>query len=204
MPENHRACADEPEDGAVVEKVLCGCTDDFEILLTRYRGYIFKIVSGLLPPDAVADSCQEIFIDIFRSLNNFDQRKNFRKWIAGIAVHRCHDYWRMKYRNREIPESELTAEHRDWVASITDNLAREHFDQIQQQKEAREIIQHALAGLSAKDRIVLTLVHLEGLPVKEVAEILDWSLVNVKVRAHRSRTRLHKVLSAMLEGVNNG
>ena len=204
MPENHRTDADEPEDGAVVEKVLYGRTDDFEILLTRYRGYIFKIVSGLLPPDAVADSCQDIFIDIFRSLNNFDQRKNFRKWIAGIAVHRCHDYWRMKYRNREIPESELTAEHRDWVASITDNLAREHFDQVQQQKEAREIIQHALAGLSVKDRIVLTLVHLEGLPVKEVAEILDWSLVNVKVRAHRSRTRLHKVLSAMLEGANNG
>jgi len=46
--------------------------------------------------------------------------------------------------------------------------------------------------------MVLTLVHLDGYTVKEAAEMLGWSVINVKVRAYRSREKIRKQIAALL------
>jgi len=52
--------------------------------------------------------------------------------------------------------------------------------------------------LSPENRAVLTLVHLDGHSVREAASLLGWSVVNVKVRAHRARQALRKILGTGL------
>jgi RNA polymerase sigma-70 factor (ECF subfamily) len=47
--------------------------------------------------------------------------------------------------------------------------------------------------------MVVTLVHLDGLSVKEAAAMLGWSTVTVKVRSHRSRKRLQRIILDLLE-----
>jgi RNA polymerase sigma-70 factor (ECF subfamily) len=59
---------------------------------------------------------------------------------------------------------------------------------------AAELLQWALGHLSAENRLVLTLVHLDGYSVREAAGLLGWSAVNVKVRAHRARQLLRTLL----------
>jgi RNA polymerase sigma-70 factor (ECF subfamily) len=78
--------------------------------------------------------------------------------------------------------------------------SRDAFDHTETQKEMQEILQRALADLSAEDRMVITLVHLEGLSIKEAAEVLGWSSINVKVRIHRSRKKMRKRIETMLAG----
>ena len=63
-----------------------------------------------------------------------------------------------------------------------------------EQQEAREVLDWALNKLSAEDRMVIELVYLEGLSGKEAAELLGWSVTNVKVRSFRSRKKLQKLL----------
>ena len=46
------------------------------------------------------------------------------------------------------------------------------------------------------DRLVLTLLHLEGNSVEEIAEVTGWSKSMVKVQAHRARARLRKLVEA--------
>jgi len=48
--------------------------------------------------------------------------------------------------------------------------------------------------LSAPERIILELVYLEEYSHREAAELLGWSVVNVKVRAHRARKKLTRIL----------
>ena len=67
------------------------------------------------------------------------------------------------------------------------------------QKEAAELLDWALANLSAEDRMVVELIYLEGLTGKEAADLLGWSIANVKVRAFRSRKRLKKLLKETME-----
>jgi RNA polymerase sigma-70 factor, ECF subfamily len=187
-------------DDAIVGRILRGQIDHFSLLLNRYQRYVFRIVSGFLPPGAVADFCHDIFVEAYRSLAKYENGTIFKSWLTGIAVHCCHDYWRQHYRNREIPLSSLTENHQDWLDTVIASEASEVFASAGLQKEAGEILQQAVAGLSVKDRMLLTLVHLEGFSVRETARILGWSTINVKVRAHRSRQKLRRQVIAMLQG----
>ena len=62
------------------------------------------------------------------------------------------------------------------------------------QQDAREVLQWALARLSPENRLVVMLVHLEGYSVREAATLLGWTVINVKVRAHRARRLLRTIL----------
>ena len=146
------------------------------------------------------DFSHDIFVEVYRSLPQYNDRDAFKKWLASIAIRRCYDYWRKHYRNREMPLSSLTEDHQRWVDDVAAGQARDDFAHIEGQKEAREILQWAMADLAPKDRVVLTLVHLEGFSVKEAAQTLGWSPVNVKVRAHRSREKLRKKIEALQKG----
>ena len=192
--------SDETEDTDIISRILDGRVDDFELLLNRYRGYVFKIVSGILPADAVPDVSHDVFVEVYRSLPKYEDRTTFKKWLAGIAIHVSYDYWRERYRIPEIPESSLTEDHRKWIDRVVAAQAENAFESLEMQKEAREILQWAMKGLSAEDRMILTLVHLEGLSVKEVAKALNRSMINVKVRAYRSREKMRKRIASMFEG----
>ncbi|MFO0731184.1 MAG: sigma factor-like helix-turn-helix DNA-binding protein [Nitrospiraceae bacterium] len=48
---------------------------------------------------------------------------------------------------------------------------------------------------------MLQLVYLEGRTVREAATLLGWSLINVKVRAHRARKALHTILTTGTRGL---
>lgn len=200
MKSHVASAAEETDDGEIVRRVLQGQVDEFETLLVRYRGYVMKIVSGFLPAEAVADFAQDIFVEVFKSLPAYGKRHDFKNWLAGLTIRRCYDYWRHHYRNMEIPASALTEDHAQWVEKVATTGARDAFSQSEAQAEARDLLQWAMAALSAKDRMVLTLVYLEGFSVKEAAGLLGWSPVNVKVRAHRSRMKLKQRIAAMLEG----
>ena len=52
-----------------------------------------------------------------------------------------------------------------------------------------------MKGLSAEDRMILTLVHLEEYSTAEAAKLLRWSVPKVKIRAYRARKRLRKALA---------
>src|SRR2546430_14107767 len=63
---------------------------------------------------------------------------------------------------------------------------------------SRDLAVKLLARLSAEDRLVLTLLDVEGFSVAEIAEMTSWSVSKVKVRAHRARAHLRRVLRRYL------
>jgi len=59
---------------------------------------------------------------------------------------------------------------------------------------SRDLALKLLTRLSAEDQLVLTLLDVEGFSVAEIAEMTNWSISKVKVRAHRARAHLRRVL----------
>nr|WP_320048198.1 RNA polymerase sigma factor [uncultured Desulfuromonas sp.] len=198
-----RICQEEEDDQKIVRQVLAGQHDVFEQLMTRYQNYVFKIVSGILPNDVVEETAQDVFIEVYRSLAKYNQQMPFKKWLAGIAVHRSYDYWRRYYRSKEVPLSALTPDHQEWIDGVISHHATEQFERSEARQEARELLHYALSDLTEKDRIALTLVYLEGLTVKEAAKVLGWSAINVRVRAHRSREKMRQKLAPLICGEEN-
>lgn len=189
---------DPEEEQALIDRIVQGRVDDFALLLGRYQGYVCKILSGLLPAELVTDMAHEVFVEAFRSLAGYQRRTAFKHWLAGIALKRCQDHWRHRYRRRETPLSTLAEEHQSWLDAVLADEAGAIHARNEAEAEAREILSLALATLSPKDRLVVTLVHLEGCSVRETAAMLGISSINVKVRAHRSRKALRTFITALL------
>lgn len=185
-------------DSEIVRRVVGGDREAFSALVKRHGALVQRTVARHVPRDRAEDLVQESFIRAFQSLANFQLGSKFPEWLATITVRTCYDYWRSHYRSRERAESTLTEQHRDWADRVTASLSQEQFDEEVRRKEAREVLDYALGTLSPDDRMVVTLVHLEGLSIEEAAQQMDWTAVNVKVRAHRARRRMRQALEALL------
>lgn len=183
-------------DAEIVGRIIeHGEVDLFSYLVERYSGYVFKIAHNHLPPEHVEETAHEVFIRCYQSLGGFNNSGSFKNWLSSIAVRACYDFWRKSYQKHEVPFSALADdEHVDWLERVTGDAARRNFAASVRRGEAREILAWALSKLSAADRMVLELVHVEEYTCSEAADLLGWSVANVKIRSFRSRKKLQLLL----------
>ena len=184
-------------DTEIVNQVVSGDVNAFERLLKRYQAHVVRIVKKHIPFDKVEEVAQDVFVRTYESLPTFKGDDGFKQWLSTITIRTCYDFWRKHYRYREIPLSSLSEKHQVWLEEATSNSSSQSFYERDSQKEAREILDWALDKLSPEDRMVLELVYLEGYSIKEAANLLGWSTVNVKVRSFRARKKLHKLIKKM-------
>ncbi len=189
----------ERSDLKIISEVLDGDTNRFEVLIDRHREHVFRIVGRRVPREDVEEIAHDVFVRAWSSLPSYRGESPFQYWLSKIAVRTCHDYWRRRYRSKEAPMSSLGEDHADWLESTMAGEPENSFNSAESRMLARDVMMRALEQLSPADRAVIELVHLEERPVKEAADLLGWSTANVKVRAHRSRKKLKKILEKMEE-----
>jgi len=182
-------------DVEIVNLVIRGNVNAFEILLKRYKPYVAGIVKKHVPFSEVGDVSQDVFIRAYQSLRTCKGKDNFKQWLFTISVRTCHDFWRKHYKSHEYPMSALTPKHQEWMENIIANESCHVFNRQTFQNEAREVLDWALDRLSAGDRMIIELVYLEGFSGQEAAKLLNWSIGKVKMRLFRSRKKLKKLLS---------
>ncbi len=189
------------DDKEIIQKVLGGEVDAFELLVTRYKEDVMKIAIKHLPYDQTEETAHVVFVKAYQSLPSFEHKSSFKTWLSSIAVRTCYDYWRGQYRSREISMSSLTEKHQDWLEGVLAEQANQSLQEKGEREEAREVLDWALNQLSPEDRMVLNLVYLEELSGKEAAKLLGWSTANVKIRTYRSRRKLYRLLSEVSAGL---
>jgi RNA polymerase sigma-70 factor (ECF subfamily) len=188
-----------PSDAEIIRHVIDGDPNAFESLLIRYKDSVLRIVKRHVPFNEVEEVAQNSFIRVFKALPTFKGKGEFKQWLSAITVRTCYDYWRKAYRSREIPMSSLTERHQEWLEEVISDQSGSAIHEKGAQKEAGELLDWALAKLSAEDRMVVELVYLEGLTGKEAADLLGWTVSNVKVRSFRSRKKLKRLLTEMMK-----
>jgi RNA polymerase sigma-70 factor, ECF subfamily len=186
-------------DSEIVRQVLEGNVNSFESLMLRYKDLVLRIVKKHVPFSEIEEMAQETFIRAYQSLSGFKSKGDFKQWLASIAVRTCYDYWRKVYRNKEITMSSLTERHQKWLEEVISDQPEAPFHDDDVQKEATELLEWAMEKLAPEDRMVLDLIYFEGLSGKEAAELLGWSVANIKVRAFRSRNKLKKLLKETIK-----
>jgi len=188
-----------PSDAEIIRQVVAGDVNAFDQLLKKYKNYVSGILKKHLPYNQVADVAQDVFIRTYQSLPNYKGGSLFDQWLSTIAVRACYDFWRKTYKSKELSFSSFTENHEVWLEETLSDESSQSFQEKGLQKEAREILDWGLERLSAEDRMVMELIYLEGHSVKETAQLLGWSMANVKIRSFRSRRKLYKILSRQLE-----
>ena len=190
------------DDREIIDRVLRGEIDRFADLIARHRQHVLKIVSGHVPADQAAEVAHDVFVRAYRSLTKFSQQVPFEHWLSRLAVRSCYDFWRAR-RRLDIPVSTLTADQAGWLDRALAAESDARFHEQADQRESHEVLDWALAQLSPENRLVLTLVYLESRSVREAADLLGWSMVNVKVRCHRARQKLRTLFLQEWERQHN-
>jgi RNA polymerase sigma-70 factor (ECF subfamily) len=113
--------------------------------------------SGASAADA-DDLAQEVFLVVWRRWRDYDPARPLRPWLAGIAFRVVHDHFRRN--RREVPSGFVDGEDQ---LSPLDHLAA---------ARARALVLRALAVLPERQRRVMILHELEGMPISELAEAL--------------------------------
>lgn len=185
-------------DGAVIDRILGGDVDEFRLLMDRYAEHVGRIAGRRVPREDTGEVVQDIFVRAYLSLSTYAGRGDFKWWLSRIAERACHDYWRARYKRRERPSSALSEDQAHWVARAAAEQSIRADAEGAASREARELLSWALDRLSPEDRAVLELVHIEERPAAEAAALLGWSVVNVKVRAYRSRRKLRAILERLI------
>ena len=177
--------AEQPSDESLISATLAGDEGAFALLVARYKRRIFGLAARFArDSDEVEDICQEVFIKAFENLAAFRHDAPFEHWLTRIAVRASHDA--LRRRRREKGQSGFD----DYVFEVRDQGA----DARHEAHLARELLKWALSRVKEEERIVITLLELEGYSVREISSLTGWSESNVKVRAHRARQVLKRVL----------
>ena len=183
-----------------VRRVLDGDVEAFAGVVHAHRRLIAADLARRLPAQDVPEVAQDVFLRAFRSLPNFRGEAPFRIWLLRIARHAALDFWRKKYRRRDLLHADLDeAGLRNVEAAEQERLAEQATDR-DARAAAREWLEAALVRLSPDDRAVIALVELEERSMEDAARRLGCGLSAVKVRAFRARRRLKKALEDVRPG----
>lgn len=150
----------------------------FDVLCDRYLPVVYARLRALLPPDAVDDVTQEVFIAAVGAIRRYRAKAAFRTWISAIARHKVADFYRARGRQPETveldPEIDDVAERSAWQEQM--------------------LVRMAMQSLPAHYQDVLLLRFAEGLPFQDVADALGLSLEATKSRYRRAMAAITEAL----------
>ena len=174
-------------DLEIIDSVLQGNTNDFSLLIDRYKNKAFSLLKRMLKNEMDAEEVlQDCFVKSFFALKSFKREAKFSTWFYRIVFNSAVTKLSGKKRKIEQEMLSIDDEERPLNLSIHDNEFI---------KEKSELLNSAIAQLPENYAAVITLFYLESLSCEEISKIINTSVNNVKVLLHRSRTALKEVIS---------
>ena len=187
-------------DSDIIQQVLDGDIDQFEQLIAKYEKRVFSMVAKRIPPQDHGAVAQDIFLNIFRSLDKFALERPFENWLTIIAIRNCHDYWRRHGRKQQLVMETPQAKPVAWFEMVEAVNALAEFKNEIAQRDKIELVDKLLRQLKPDDRLMIELIYFEDLPLQAVADAMAWKLSKVKVRAMRARKRMRQNIVSLLNG----
>src|SRR5262249_43830801 len=158
-------------DGEVVQQVLAGQVDQFEILMRRYNQRVFRLVRSMVRTDSEAeDVVQEAWVRAYSHLDQFAGRSAFSTLLSRIAIHEA---WARLRRGKrfEALEDHPSGEGRELNVTASDTDPEgDAFG-----REVRSLVEAAVDALPESYRTVFVLRQIEELSTAETAECLELS-----------------------------
>ncbi len=177
-------------DAEIIKRVKAGRVDDFSLLVEKYHSqllsFIYKIVRD---GDVAEDIGQEVFMQIYKSLNQFEEDRGtpFTAWLYITARNEAIS----ALRRRKTPLVSAQIDSQDYGCSVEQQLIV---------KEEMELLCSSLTQLPEPYKTTLVR-SLQGRSMKEIAKMESVSAGTVKSRIHRAKILLTGLMKNYLQGI---
>lgn len=180
----------------LVERAQAGDQVAFNELVLAYRHRILGTISRLIGrPEDVEDVAQEVFTRLYYSLNQLRSAEVFEPWLYRLTINASYDYLRRAKRRGESRMADLSEQQ---IMMVDASVGAKQQQEEQQKSEVREFVNALFRHVSEQDRLLLTLKEVEGMSLKELAQIYRIGENALKVRLFRARQRVLKAYKAAL------
>jgi len=182
------------DDPVIVDQVLGGNRELFEVLVRRHNQRLFRIGMGYLRnTDQVEDAMQEAYVKAFLNLSRFRGVSTFATWLTRIMINEC-----LMILRRERRALDVLADDR--LAAFRIEADENHAAKNATLKEMKTLLEKTISELPELYRIVFMMREVQQLSTREVAECLGITPESVKVRLHRAREALKAALVSTAAG----
>ncbi len=190
-------------DVELLTRLRDGDETAFVNLVGRYQGSLLRVARTFVPNDAVAEEVvQDTWMGVVRGVDRFEGRSSFKTWLFRILVNRARTSGVREHRHVSIDPSEpaVSPDRFDgtgawsepvtpWEADADDRLVAAAWG---------PVLREAIDALPERQRDVVLLRDVEGLPSEDVCDVLGISDGNQRVLLHRGRSRLRSALESEL------
>ena len=176
----------EKELQALMVSALQGDTAAYELFLKKVSESLRSLLTHLmrprgLSPDRVEDLLQDSLFAIHRKRDLYRADQPILPWIRAIARHRFIDQWRSEARRPSFVEWDEAFER----FAVTEPLPLES-----EQRDHAQSADYLLAGLTDRQRQIVTLAKVDEIPLATIASKFGMTLSAVKVSVHRSLKKM--------------
>jgi RNA polymerase sigma-70 factor, ECF subfamily len=178
-----------------IKGLMEGDSRIFKELVEKYQLPVINTCLGIVHNRHDAeDLAQDVFVEVFRSIQNFRSDSKLSTWIYRIAVNKSINFVRRKKRQKWLSSLEefITGKHETEIMSSPDSLPSSGLENMQRQQE----LHRAMDVLPENQRIAFTLNKYEELSYHEISEVMNLSLSGVESLIHRAKINLQKKLWA--------
>ena len=186
-------------DAELLARLRDGDEQAFVLLVGRYQGSLLRLARTFVPSDSVAEEVvQDTWMGVVRGVDRFEGRSSFKTWLFRILVNRARTSGVREHRHVPFDPTEpsVSPERFDrsgswaepvvpWESDVDDRLLAAAWG---------PVLRAAVDGLPGRQRDVVLLRDVEGLPAEDVCTVLDITEGNQRVLLHRGRSRLRTVL----------
>ena len=184
-PSPERVAAAE-RDGALVARVRAGDEHAFDVLVRAHREQAFRVAYRVVGHrEDAEDLVQEAFLAAYQYLDSFEIGRPFGPWLIRIVLNRGANLRRSRARRSTEPETEGVSD----APSALDESER---------TDTMRVLQDALATLSERQRLIVTMFDVDGMTSAEIGEMMQLAPGTVRWHLHEARRHLRGVLGRFL------
>ena len=184
------------DDRALVAAVLAQAPGAFERLVREYQGLCWHIIHRMVRhPDDASELCQEAFLRVHQRLHQFRHESALKSWIGQVA----YSVAKRHLERLRIPLAELSPVEQEEGLSLLEQIG-DGFDleAACADEQVQGVLNAAIETLPPLQRTLLTLYHLDELPIAEIATVTGLAEGTIKSHLFRTRKRLRELLEAPL------
>jgi RNA polymerase sigma-70 factor (ECF subfamily) len=172
----------------------------FREMMEQYQDRVFNLLYRMIGTrEEAEDLAQEVFVTVFKSIDQFRGESKFSTWLYRVAANHCKN--RIKYLSRRHDRDTGVlddAAERQSVAQGGAPIGAGHIegpDRVLEGIEMEKLVQQAIALLDEDQRLVVVLRDIEELSYEEICQITGLPEGTVKSRLHRARLALKEKLA---------
>ena len=171
----------------IIERAKKGDESAFQQIVDKYKTQVASIAYKMVGDyEDAKDISQIVFVKTYQNLVSFDTTKKLSTWLYRITINASIDFIRKHKKHKHELLDNIFGELKE---------KKQDVEKIYQRSLIKWAINDSMEALNPRQKAVFVLRDLEGLDIKEVAQITGMPQATVRWYLHRARSKLRSELT---------